>query len=158
MNIKFVVIGLVIIGALFYGTEKYWQHEFEEIARNGLKNLTYTQDMQEAMKGLPIKADILNQYPNLFFYVDFTQDIPAQSEAMIKSKLLENSQKIACQLFSRLPAQDNKDKAKAAVNVIEEDNVTMTYIVRARFGKVLMEHKQVLTQCPEFQTLKQSIS
>ncbi|MCY6411805.1 hypothetical protein QTA56_06575 [Acinetobacter sp. VNH17] len=158
MNVKFVVVGLLIIGGLFYGTEKYWQHEFEETARNGLKNFSYTPEMKDAMKDLPIKADILNQYPNLFFYVDFTQEIPAQAEAIIKTKLMENSQRIACQVFSRLPEKEDKDKAKAIVNVIEEDNVAMTYIVKARFGKVLMEHKQVLTQCPEFQLLKQSVS
>lgn len=158
MNIKFVVVGLLIIGGLFFGTEKYWQHEFEETARNGLKNLSYTADMQDTLKGLPIKADILNQYPNLFFYVDFTQEIPAQAEALIKTKLMENSQKMACQIFSKLPELENKDKAKAIVNVIEEDNVAMTYIIKARFGKVLMEHKQVLVECSEFQLLKQSVA
>ncbi|MCH7315162.1 hypothetical protein [Acinetobacter sp. ANC 3882] len=160
MNFKFVVGGVAIIAALYFGTEKYWQYEFEEQERNSLKNLAITPEMQTASKGLPIKSDILNQYPNIFFYMNFTQDLPQEAEAFIKPKLLENSQKLACGYFSQLPQQDNKykDKAKAVVSVIEQDNVVMTYIVKNRLGNVLMEHKQVLSQCPEFQVLKLSIA
>lgn len=160
MNIKFVVIGVAVIAALYFGTEKYWQHEFEEQERNILKNLAFTPEMLNASKGLPIKGDILNQYPNIFFYMSFTQDFPQGTEATIKPKLLENSQKLACGPFSKLYQQDNKynDKAKAIISVIEKDNVAMTYIVKNRLGSVLMEHKQVLSQCPEFQLLKTSIS
>ena len=50
MNIKFITIGLVIIGALYFGTEKYWQHEFEEQQRNELKSLTFDEKMQEEKK------------------------------------------------------------------------------------------------------------
>jgi hypothetical protein len=76
MNIKFITIGLVIIGALYFGTEKYWQHEFEEQQRNELKSLTFDEKMQEEIRGLPIKGDILNQYPNIFLYMSFTADLP----------------------------------------------------------------------------------
>jgi len=98
MNIKFITIGLVIIGALYFGTEKYWQHEFEEQQRNELKSLTFDEKMQEEIRGLPIKGDILNQYPNIFLYMSFTADLPKNIETQIKSKLAENSQKLICNL------------------------------------------------------------
>lgn len=160
MNIKFITIGLVIIGALYFGTEKYWQHEFEEQQRNELKSLTFDEKMQEEIRGLPIKGDILNQYPNIFLYMSFTADLPKNIETQIKSKLAENSQKLICRYFSEVSDQDDKykDHAKAIVNVIEEDNITMTYIAKNRLGDILLEHKQVLSQCPEFINLKQSIS
>ncbi|WP_277606342.1 hypothetical protein [Acinetobacter sp. NIPH 2699] len=41
--------------------------------------------------------------------------------------------------------------------MISQLNVVMTYIVKNRLGSVLMEHKQVLSQCPEFLSLKQSL-
>ncbi|HBO71210.1 MAG TPA: hypothetical protein DD639_02255, partial [Acinetobacter sp.] len=65
-----------------------------------------------------------------------------------------------CSYFSEVSDQDDKykDRAKAIVNVIEEDNITMTYIAKNRLGDILLEHKQVLSQCPEFINLKQSIS
>ncbi len=100
MNIKFITIGLVIIGALYFGTEKYWQHEFEEQQRNELKSLTFDEKMQEEIRGLPIKGDILNQYPNIFLYMSFTADFPKNIETQIKSKLAENSQKLICRYFS----------------------------------------------------------
>ena len=160
MNIKFITIGLLIIGALYYGTEKYWQHEFEEQERNELKRLVFDEKMQEEIKDLPIKGDILNQYPNIFLYMSFTADLPKNIEVQIKSKLAENSQKLICSYFAEVSDQDDKykDRAKAIVNVIEEDNITMTYIAKTRLGDVLLEHKQVLAQCPEFINLKQSIA
>ena len=117
------------------------------------------QEMLDATRGLPIKADILNQYPNIFFYMTLTQDIPRESEALVTTTLSANSQKFACGFFAKIQNQGekNKDKTKAIVNVIEEDKVTMTYIAKTRMGQVLLEYKQVLSQCPEFNSLKQSV-
>ena len=159
MNIKFVVGGLAVIGALYFGSDIYWQHQFEEQTRDRLKNFTMSQEMQDAMRGLPIKADILNQYPNIFFYMTLTQDIPRETEALVKTTMSANSQKLACGYFTKIQSQDekNNDKTKAIVNVLEEDKVSMTYIAKTRMGHVLLEYKQVLSECPEFNTLKQSI-
>ena len=159
MNIKFVVGGLAVIGALYFGSDIYWQHQFKEETRTNLKNFSMSQEMQDATRGLPIKADILNQYPNIFFYMTLTQDIPRETEALVKSTLSANSQKFACGFFAKIQNQGekNKDKTKAIVNVIEEDKVTMTYIAKTRMGQVLLEYKQVLSQCPEFNSLKQSV-
>ena len=123
MNIKFITIGLIIIGALYFGTEKYWQHEFEEQQRNELKSLTFDEKMQEEIRGLPIKGDILNQYPNIFLYMSFTADLPKNIETQLKSKLAENNQKLICSYFSEVFDQDDKykDRAKAIVNVIEDN-------------------------------------
>ncbi|USA47333.1 hypothetical protein NDN11_04200 [Acinetobacter sp. C26M] len=160
MNIKFITIGILIIGALYFGTEKYWQHEFEEQQRNELKNLVFDEKMQEEIKELPIKGDILNQYPNIFLYMSFTIDLPRDIETQIKSKLAENSQKLVCSYFSEVSDQDDKykDRVKAIINVVEQDNITMTYIAKNRLGNTLLEYNQVLSQCPEFISLKQSIS
>ena len=41
MNIKFVVGGVVVIGALFLGTEIYWKKQFEQKARDDFKSLSF---------------------------------------------------------------------------------------------------------------------
>ncbi len=50
MNIKFVVGGLLVIAALFFGTEKYWEHEFQEQARTYLKQVHMDAEDQTATR------------------------------------------------------------------------------------------------------------
>ena len=78
MNIKFVVGGVVVIGALFLGTEIYWKKQFEQKARDDFKSLSFLKPMNDAMAkaNLPLKVDALNHYPHVLVYADFTQDLP----------------------------------------------------------------------------------
>lgn len=152
MNIKFVVGGLLVIAGLFFGTEKYWEHEFQEQARTYLKQVHMDEKTKQRLEssGLPISGDILNQYPNIITYLKLTTLADDQLSPEIKAHV----QQIGCMQVEQLQGQE-PDLVKAYLAVFEEDQVSSTYTIQNKFGKPIFEHKQILTDCPNFMTLRQ---
>ncbi len=164
MNVKFVVGGLAVIGTLFLGNELYWGHKFEQQAREDFKKIGITPDMQAAMGSMPLKVDVLNQYPNIHYYMNFTRDIPESDIDFNNSKYYvfkQTSNALSCGYFNHIMSMESdskyKDKSKAVIKVVEQDKVTISHTIKDRRGEVLYEQKQVLSECPNFATLKQSV-
>ncbi|WP_291374232.1 hypothetical protein [Acinetobacter sp. UBA6720] len=165
MNIKFVAVGLVIIGVLFGGTELYWKKQFEQQARDHFKNISFVQSVNEAMArtNLPLQVDALNQYPHTLVYVNLTQNLPASvDQADLMTQMEKLHHQMSCGYFDYLQQKEAEDKhkdfGKAVVTVVEEDQLAISYILKNKQGKVWYEQKQILSQCPEFIELKQSIT
>ena len=147
MNIKFVIAGLVIIAGLFGGTELYWQHEFQQQARETLKNIRMDDTMRQQIKstGLPIEGDILNQYPNIITYMYLTEFNGNQVPDAIKN----NVNQLGCSILDKLKGQE-PDLVDAYLTVYKDDKVTATYIIQNKFRQEIYQTKQTLTECPNF--------
>jgi hypothetical protein len=152
MNIKFVVIGLLVIAGLFFGTEKYWEHKFQQQARDNLKQVHMDAQTQQRLEnsGLPISGDILNQYPNIITYMKLTTLADNQLPAEIQNHVRQ----LGCMQVDQLQGQE-PDLVKAYIKVLEEDQVSSSYTIQNKFGKAVFEHKQILADCPNFMTLRQ---
>ena len=152
MNIKFVVVGLLVIAGLFFGTEKYWEHKFQQQARDNLKQVHMDAQTQQRLEnsGLPISGDILNQYPNIITYMKLTTFADNQLPAEIQSHVRQLGFMQVDQLQGQEP-----DLLKSYITVLEEDQVSSSYTIQNKFGKAVFEHKQILADCPNFMTLSQ---
>lgn len=165
MNIKFVSIGLVIIGALFAGTEIYWSKQFEQQARDNFNDLSFVQLTNETMKraGFPIKVDALNHYPNILVYINLTQKLADNvSKDDLRKEIQHVHKQMTCGYFDYVRSKEQDDKykdiGKGVVSVVTKDQPAMTYFFKTYDGQVIYEKKQVLSECSEFLELKQSIS
>ncbi|MEG2693298.1 MAG: hypothetical protein RR966_01990 [Acinetobacter sp.] len=147
MNLKFVIVGLLIIAGLFWGTEKYWQHEFQQQARQTLKNIRMDDALRQQISntGLPIEGDILNQYPNIITYLYLTEFNGKQVPDSIKN----NVNLLGCSILEKLKGQE-PDLIDAYLTVYKEDKVTSTYIIQNKFKKEIYQTKQMLAECPNF--------
>ena len=164
MNIKFVATGLIIIGALFWGTEIYWAKQFEQQARDHFKSMAFIQQMNEAMSraGYPIKVDALNQYPHVLVYVTLTEPMTENvNRDDLRGEMEKAHHQMTCGYFDYIQEKEASDKykdiGKGVVKVIEEDQPATTYFFKTYDGNVLYEKKQILSECSEFFKLKQSI-
>ena len=164
MNIKFVVGGVVVIGALFLGTEIYWKKQFEQKARDDFKSLSFLKPMNDVMAkaNLPLKVDALNHYPHVLVYADFTQDLPnTVNKTAMQAEMRSASHQMSCGYFDYVREKEAtekyKDVGQGIVTVVEEDQLAMTHIFKSRLGEVMHEQKQILSQCPEFIELKKSV-
>ena len=152
MNIKFVVVGLLVIAGLFFGTEKYWEHTFQQQARDNLKQLHMDAQTKQRLEnsGLPISGDVLNQYPNIITYMKLTTLADDQLPIQIQNHV----QQLSCMQVDQLQSLES-DLVKAYLAVFEEDRVSSTYTIQNKFGKAVFEHKQILGDCPNFMKLRQ---
>ncbi|HCL58715.1 MAG TPA: hypothetical protein DHW80_02770 [Acinetobacter sp.] len=152
MNIKFVVVGLLVIAGLFFGTEKYWEHEFQQQARDNLKQVHMDAQTKQRLEnsGLPISGDILNQYPNIITYMKLT----TLADDQLSTEIQKHVQQLGCMQVDQLQGQE-PDLVKAYIVVLEEDQVASTYTIQNKFGKPVFEYKQVLSECPNFTKLRQ---
>jgi len=152
MNIKFVVGGLLVIAGLFFGTEKYWEHTFQQQARDNLKQLHMDAQTKQRLEnsGLPISGDILNQYPNIITYMKLT----TLADDQLPTQIQTHVQQLGCMQVDLLKGQE-PDLVNAYAVVLEEDQVAYTYTIQNKFGKALFEHKQILADCPNFMALRQ---
>lgn len=149
MNNKFVIVGILIIGALYFLYPKYQEKQFENKIRERSKNLKVDEGIRQAIANLPIEGSMLNQYPELLVYIrmiDFTgSEIPAQAREMIKN--------IPCRNLQMFKGK-GEIVIKANANVFEEDRVAWTYTVQNKYGKELLKHRQVVAECPNFNEFK----
>ena len=147
MNIKFVVIGVLVIAGLFWGTEKYWENQLQDQVRTALKSVQADQVFKQKIQstGFPVDGDILNQYPNIITYIKLTEFTGTQAPAEIQSYVAQ----LGCTHVDRLKSEE-VDKAKAYLAVYVDDQVVSTYTIQNKYGKELYQHKQVLADCPNF--------
>ena len=152
MNIKFVVVGLLVIAGLFFGTEKYWEHTFQQQARDNLKQLHMDAQTKQRLEnsGLPISGDVLNQYPNIITYMKLT----TLADDQLPTQIQNHVQQLSCMQVDQLQSLES-DLVKAYLAVFEEDRVSSTYTIQNKFGKAVFEHKQILADCPNFMKLRQ---
>ncbi len=114
----------------------------------------------EALRALPVKGEILNQYPNIHFYVNYTQTLPSSLniESAKYSVFEPVSNQMFCGFFEFVQREETdrkyKYRAKGIVTVVEEDDVTMTMNIKDKLGQSLFEKTQKLSECPEFIALK----
>ena len=150
MNIKFVLIGLLIIAGLFFFSEKYFQHQMEEKFRQEAKQLKYD-DVKAgiAQSGLPIEGDLINQYPNLIVYVRLT----TYEKSTIPEAMKELMKKVPCMQLEQLKNGD-PDQTGAIIRVLDKDKISWTYIMKNKYHKELYQYKQVVAECPDFAQLK----
>lgn len=158
MNIKFVIIGLVIIAALWFGNEHYSAKKFQEQVRNGLKNIKIDAQMENEMKrsGLPLKMDILNHYPKITHYYDIDVLLPSEQAQQIRTQMQQEINEQPCRYINNHPNLTNDTKYHDYYNayktVLEEDNVSMTIIVRDKNKQKIAEATQELAKCSVFLT------
>ena len=79
MNIKFVVVGLLVIAGLFFGTEKYWEHKFQQQARDNLKQVHMDAQTQQRL-GCGLLAEGIMNHLTVQETVKVTQRFPDQNE------------------------------------------------------------------------------
>lgn len=164
MNIKFVSVGILIIAGLFFGNEYYWKKQFEQRAREDYQSFVSISKINDTIErvGLPIKLDALNHYPHILVYTNITQALPRSvTQERLRTEFKKISHGLSCGYFEYIHQKEAEDKYKditqGIVTVVEKDQVAITTIYKNYLGEVLYENKQVLAQCPEFITLKQSI-
>ncbi|WP_205671797.1 hypothetical protein [Acinetobacter sp. WCHAc010052] len=151
MNIKFVVVGLLIIAGLFWGNERYWEHTFKEQARSGLKSIKMTDAMraQISASGYRIEGDILNQYPMIVTFMHL-KDYEKES---LPAEMKEQMSTIGCEMVERLKGEE-ADFIKAHLSVFKEDRVTVSYIVQNSAKKEIHKVSQVLADCENYKHLE----
>ena len=149
MNVKLVGGGIVFIIAAFVGQDMYFDAKDEEKFRQQSRSFKIDDKLRSEMKGLPLKVDLLNQYPNMFFYFTFTEPLEIKVENF-ESEL----QKIGCQTIQHLVSSDDTHYTKAAINVIQKDNITLTYVVKNYQYREIFKNRVELSSCSEFKTLQ----
>ncbi|WP_228200179.1 hypothetical protein [Acinetobacter tianfuensis] len=147
MNLKFIAAGVLAVAGLFFGTEKYWEHQFQEQVRSTLKGLRADQAFKQHIQntGFPVDGDILNQYPNIITYIKLTDFTGTQAPAEIQSYINQ----LGCMQVEKL-RNEEPDMVKAYLAVYKDDQVASTYMLQNKYGKALYQHKQVLMDCPNF--------
>lgn len=153
MNIKFVFVGLLVIAGLFWGTEKYWQHEFQQQARDTLKSIRMDDTMRQQISntGLPIEGDILNQYPNIITYMYLKEF----NEKQIPDSIKSNVNQLGCSILDKLKGQE-PDLVDAYLTVYKEDKVTSTFIIQNKFRQEVYQTRQLLSDCPNFNVMAEA--
>lgn len=156
MNIKFVIIGLLIIAGLWFGNEKYMEKKFQDNVRQELKSIKIDANMEKLMKNskLPLKIDILNHYPKITYYYDIDLQLPPEHAQTIRTEMQKQISQQACMLMNSHPKLKNdtesNDYYHAFKKVLTEDQVTMTIIVRDKMKQNVANQTQELSKCSVF--------
>jgi len=156
MNIKFVVIGLLIIGGLIFFNDRHYKSELEDQFRQaGQSAKVGTRVEVSSLSPYNDRAELLkNEYPHMTVSItleDFGQSgIPDK----VKDEIKQTVQKLACNNLTT-GTKDDADLIKSRLNVLEEDGITWTYIVYNHQGEKFYEHTQVVKDCSEFMRLRE---
>lgn len=156
MNIKFVVIGLLIIAGLWFGNEKYMEKKFQDNVRQELKSIKIDVEMEKLMKNLklPLEIDILNHYPKITIYYDLGLSIPAEHKSALAAAMKKELVQQPCYFMTSHPKLKNdtqsNDYYHAFKKVLSEDQVTMTIIVRDKMKQNIADETQELSKCSVF--------
>lgn len=147
---------LILIGAIglgvFWGYPKYQIMQLEDETRLSLKSGGFgllEARYQPIMRAAKIDFTVLDQYPNIRFYmrnIEYTgQEVPADVDLMIKT--------MACESLESFRELEEKARI-ATLNILEEDQITFHMSVKNKLGLELVKHEQKLSSCPNFLQLK----
>lgn len=152
MNIKFVLIGLMIIGGLIFFNDHHFKSKMKEQFRDAGKNLNSDSGhVTTSMDGYHVDVKLLNQYPS--FIVNLT--LSPFTATQLPEKLKERINFMVCDPDNITSKADgNADLIQAKIQVIAEDSIKWTYIVHNENGEKVYEHSQVTKDCPEFKKLE----
>lgn len=152
MNIKFIFVGLVIIGGLIFFNDYHFKKQIKEQFREAGKHLNSDSGQATAsMGGYHVDVKLLNQYPN--FIVNLT--LSPFSAIQLPEELKERVYYMACNP-DNITSKTNGDAdlIQAKIQVIAEDAIKWTYIVHNEKGEKVYEHTQITKDCPEFKNLE----
>ena len=152
MPIILVLIAVIGLG-VFWGYPKYQIMQLEDEARTNLKSGGFAQfkaNYQPLMQAAKVDFDVLDQYPNIRFYMRNTlyegSTLPAPVQVQMQS--------MPCASIETFKVLEAKART-AMLNVLEEDQITFHIHLKNKLGAELMHHEQKLSQCPNFMTLRQ---
>lgn len=147
-----ILMGLAVLVALLYiGNEFYQKHQSENKFRAELKAIKVTPYMIESNQGAPLTQRIDNQYPHITYITIFDEDATLVSD--IEEKVKYNANLQLCALVNDVDLKFNRDKRKAAIAVIEQDDVRIS--LRVKHGdKMLFKTSKHLKDCGVMTQLK----
>lgn len=123
------LVGLGVLMALLYvGNDLYQAHQSENKFRAELKAVKMTPYMLESIQGAPFKQRIDNQYPNITYVTEFDKDATLVSD--VKEQLKSTATGELCAPLLDVDLKFNRDRRKAAIAVVEKDNVRTAVLVK----------------------------
>ena len=148
-----IVVLAISFLALYFGYPKYQDYRFTEQVRENMRTETVN---IKALEGLPIKAEVDNNYPQIEMRFKFKDVAYDDLNAAIKKTMRQEVKSLACRNLKNIEGQ-NHQLIKAKTKILEEDKVSIRIIVRGQAGKHITEHTQVLSKCANFAALKQLV-
>ena len=135
MNIKFVLIGLMIIGGLIFFNDHHFKSKMKEQFRDAGKNLNSDSGhVTTSMDGYHVDVKLLNQYPS--FIVNLT--LSPFTATQLPEKLKERINFMVCDPDNITSKADgNADLIQAKIQVIAEDSIKWTS-VHDKFHRTLI--------------------
>ena len=140
-----------MIGAtVLYGYPAYQLHQAEKRERLSYKHIpsNVVAHRFDRIGGLTARGELLNQYPHFMIYIMFLEYVGKEPPKGTMEKLFEDCESLNT-LKNAAPL-----RRQAALNITEQDHITFKYQVKNKFGDVLLEHQQVMAECPNFIELK----
>lgn len=149
------LIGLgVLLGVLYMaymGNGLYQAHQAENQFRAELKAIKVTPYMMKSNQSEPLTQHIDNQYPRITYVTVFDENATLVSD--IQEKVEYNANLQLCELVNDVDLKFNRDRRKAAIAVVEKDNVRITVLVK-HGDKTLFNASQHLKECGVMTQLK----
>lgn len=149
---SFTILLLIIFLLLYFGYPKYEEYKFVEEIR---ENMRTEQPETPAITGLPITADVTNDYPNTSIVFYLTDLKYSDLTPALRIKLREEVKKIACRNLEII-RNGGQEYKKAMIKIFEEDHNSMKITVRDRNKEYIADHHQTLSECRNFEDLKWS--
>lgn len=151
MPVIVVLIAMIAFG-VFLGYPKYQVMKLEYEVRSNLKSGGFAEieaQYRPIMNAAKIDFSVLDQYPNVRFYMRNTQfegkELPDNFREMVD--------KMSCDSIQSFRSLEEKERT-AVLNVLEEDQVVFYISLKNKFGAELASHQQKLSACPSFTALR----
>ena len=137
-----VAVLMILIGWYFYEMQK-WDDQVDNIIRDSFKGVKSGNYMIADMRSSMI---FKNNYPHLQFditLIDFSgNEVP--------QKLATYLPFFACQFLGSNETSE-PDLLEAALRVLKEDQLKMSFVVKNQLKKVIFQTIQQLQECPNLQ-------
>lgn len=151
MPVIVVLIAMIAFG-VFLGYPKYQVMQLEDEVRSNLKSGGFAEieaQYRPLMNAAKIDFSVLDQYPNVRFYMRNTQFEGKE----LPDNLREMVDKMSCDSIQSFRSLEEKERT-AVLNVLEEDQVVFHISLKNKFGAELASHQQKLSACPSFTALR----
>lgn len=150
MKTAFILLA-IITASILYGYPAYQLYQAEKHARLSFKQIPNNAIAHKLnmIGGQRARSELLNQYPSFIVYImlnDYESDeIPEGS--------IEKLHQISCENLDSLKRADTIFR-KATLNITEKDQINFKFFIKNKFGKELLQHQQIVAECPNFNALK----